>query len=162
MLRKREGYPREVVDALFVTTVQSRLILDKRYQDFLDALGDPLVRLDQDLSAVQAQRAQMVEQRRPELEIQNAGNTVAHRATWYYEALLGVGRTVEADAVIDMLLALESTPQTYVLMVGALHRSGRTAEATAMRERGLATLPDSSEKKRFDRVTKQMLARAGR
>lgn len=162
VLRKREGFPKEVVDALFVTTVQSRLITDKRYQDFLDGLGDPLVRLDRDLAEIQAKRVRMLEERRPELEVQNAGNGVAHRATWYYEALLGVGRAEEADAVVDMLLALEPTAQAYVLMVGALHRSGRTQEATALRERGLAELPENSEKKRFERVTKQMLARAGR
>jgi hypothetical protein len=162
LLRKREGFPREVVDALFVTTVQSRLITDKRYQDFLDGLGDPLVRLDRDLAEIHSKRVRMIEERRPELEIQNVGNGAAHRATWYYEALLGVGRAEEADAVVDMLLALEPTAQAYVLMVGALHRSGRTQEATALRERGLAELPENSEKKRFERVTKQMLARAGR
>jgi hypothetical protein len=162
VLRKREGFPREVVDALFVTTVQGKLITDKRYQDFLDGLGDPLVRLDGDLAAIQARRVKMIEERRPELEIQNLGNGVAHRATWYYEALLGVGRTEEADAVVEMLLALEPTAQAYVLMVGALHRSGRTQEATELRERGLAKLPENSEKKRFERVTRQMLARAGR
>ena len=161
-LRKREGYPREVVDTLFVTTVQAKLIQDKRYQDYLDAIGDPLVRLDQDLAELHALRARLVEQRRGELEIQNAGNGIAHRATWYYEALHGVGRKDEADAVIEMLLTLEPSAQAYVLMVGALHGSGRLAEATALRDQGMAKLPEGGEKKRFERVTKQVLSRAGR
>jgi tetratricopeptide (TPR) repeat protein len=161
-LRKREGYPREVVDALFVTTVQSKLIQDKRYQDYLDAIGDPLVRLDQELAGLQAQRARMVEERRPAIEIQNAGNGIAHRATWYYDALYGLGRTPEADALIEMLLTLEPSAQAYVLMVGSLHRSGRLEQAAALREQGLAKLPENSEKKRFERVTRQILAQAGR
>jgi len=162
VLRKREGYPREVVDALFVVTVQAKLITDKRYQDFLDAMGDPLVRLDQELAALQVDRARMIEDRRPQMEIQNAGNTIAHRATWYYEALFGVGRKDEADAVVGMLLALEPSAQAYLLMVGALHQSGRTDEASALREEGLAKLPENSEKRRFERATHQLLSRAGR
>lgn len=161
-LRKREGYPREVVDALFVTTVQSKLIQDKRFQDYLDAIGDPLVRLDQELADLHAQRTRMLAEARPAIELQNAGNGIAHRATWYYEALHGVGRKEEADAVVEMLLTLEPTPQAYVLMVGSLHQSGRLEEAAALREQGLAKLPDSSEKKRFERVTRQVLKSTGR
>lgn len=162
VLRKREGFPKEVVAVLFVTTVQAKLIQDKRYQDYLDAIGDPLVRLDESLAELQQLRARMFEERRSELEIQNAGNGIAHRATWSYEALLGVGRKEDADAVIEMLLALEPTAQAYVLIVGALHHTDRTQEATALREQGLARLPESSEKQRFERVTRQLLSRNGR
>lgn len=162
VLRKREGFPQQVVDALFVSTVQSKLIQDERFQDYLDAIGDPLVRLDQELAALQAERVALVEARRPEAEIQNAGNGISYRATWYYQALYGVGRKAEADAVIEMLLALEPSAQAYVLMVGVLHRTERVEEAAALREQGLAKLPDNSEKKRFELVTRKILARAGR
>ena len=64
--------------------------------------------------------------------------------------------------MIEMLLTLEPSAQAYVLMVGSLHRTGRLEEAAALREQGLAKLPDSSEKKRFERVTRQILASARR
>lgn len=158
-LREREGFPKDVVDELFVTTVQSELITKKRYEDFLEAVGDPLVELDKALAAVQVERAKMVEARRPEREIMSAGNAIAHRATWYYEALFAVGRRDEADAVIDMLLALEATPQAYQLLVTALYRSGRKTDAVALREKGLEVLPDDGEKRRFERVTKRILSK---
>ncbi|HVS19862.1 MAG TPA: hypothetical protein VMT18_14750 [Planctomycetota bacterium] len=158
-LRKRVDFPREVVDELFVTTVQANLIQTKRYQDFLDAVGDPLVELDRALAEVQAERERLVAEGSGEMEILNVGNGVAHRATWYYESLYGVDRRAEADAVVEMLLALEQTPQAYVLMVGALLQTGRKEEAKALRAQGLEKLPESSEKRRFERVTKQMLSR---
>lgn len=158
-LRKREGFPQEVVDELFVTTVQSSLIQNKRYADFLDAIGDPLVALDRALAQVQQDRARLVEERASEREVLSVGNAVAYRATWYYQALYGTGRKAEADAIIDMLLAIEGTPQAYVLMVGALHDSGRKPEAELLRLEGIEKLPESSEKKRFEQVTKRTLTR---
>ena len=158
-LRSREGYPREVLQELFVTTVQAELIQKKRYEDYLTAVGDPLVALDKALAEVQQERARLKEERHTELELLNVGNGAAHRATWHYEALFALGRKDEADAVIDMLLTLEGTPQAYVLSVGALYRTGRKDDAIALREKGIEKLPEGNEKKRFERVTQQMLSR---
>jgi hypothetical protein len=155
--RKREGMPPEVVAALFTDMVQSQLLTDRRYQDYLDGLGDPLVKLEAQLAELQAIKVELTLQGKRDIAIQSSGNRISFDAGRYYEALGGVGRPEEAEAVAELLLVMEPTAQAYISLVTAAKRLGQLEKAEAWRQRGLATLKEDGEKVRFERVTRLLL-----
>ena len=159
-LRAREGYPRQVIDELFADPALLTLLLqDRRYDDLLSALPDPVVEIERRLAEVKALEARAEADPEADLKPQLERNRVVAEAGRFYEVLLGAGREKDAGDLAELLLALDPRALTYTHLILAAKRSERLDLARALLDRGLARLEDPQELKQLQRTGEGVIGR---
>lgn len=148
-MRAKEDTPQEILDTLFGLDVQLMLYMDKRYEELLEGVGDPLVLMDSmmlDLERQQEleQRAIFAqnEKRQPGPGLESRRNRAVAEAGRYVESLFAVGRDRDADSLIDLVLTFDDRPESFIAMISAAKRGKRPDRARQIADRGLEVLYD--------------------
>ena len=107
------------------------LLLDaKRYEDFLGDMGDPLAVIDASLSAAAMARAQGVDD--PSSPARMYAIILGSKC---YEAFLAIGSDAEASAVLNRILAFDSSAPTWSKLHARALRADRQDAADALAAR---------------------------
>jgi hypothetical protein len=153
--------PPALLDALFDNQVARQLYNQKRYDELLTGLRDPLVRVEELLSELDEFRARERDGRLPP---EDAGsitvleNGLFVKSGLYFEVLLAVEREKEAIELKDYLLAREPVSQSYIVMMRSARKARAGALARQIGEDGLAVLV-KKQRAELQRAYKQLFGK---
>ena len=142
-MREREGTPAEVLDELFDETVIGQLYNQRRYEELLAGLRDPLARVQGLIDEVDEFRLRERDGRLQGDEVYAVlvlQNSLYSKSSLYFEVLLKVGREEDALEIQEYVLGREATGQAYVSMMNAARNARRRDLARKIGDAGLEIL----------------------
>jgi hypothetical protein len=156
-LRARGDASPVAMRTLLDREVQILLMDAGRFSDLLEGLGDPIVELQAELGRFQRIKAEAGNRPVDRAYVVSQRTALVETAGRYYHALLEVDREADAATLVELLLGLEPEVESFLaLMEGAL-RAGREDLASALGERGLATLTPGPDRQTLNRFVRRVL-----
>jgi hypothetical protein len=158
-VRAREDRSPAVARELFGWEVAGLLMRERRYEELLEALPDPLVVLQERMAELSALEAAARESSVGPADPLVERNRLLTDAGSLFEALLGAGREQDAEDLSALLVAFAPQARAWSSLVLGAKRAGRLELAQALLERGLAELAEPAERERLRRFGETALGR---
>jgi thiol-disulfide isomerase/thioredoxin len=139
LLKERHAESATVLPML-CDQVLDALVAAQRYQDILDAAGPVNVKLSSEIAGHRMTEAHFKDE--AESPVAYLRTSLLEKGGKYYEALLGVKDTDHATELIEQLLGVDETADTFALLVRHAVRAGDSESARALMERGVKSVPE--------------------
>jgi hypothetical protein len=160
-MRDAGDVPQELLDALFDGQVAAQLYNQKRYEELLAGLRDPLVRVEKLFVELEEIRARVADGRLPPEETSAADvmqSGLFASSSLYFETLLRVGRRDEAVELMEYVVTREPVAQSYIVMMRAARKAREPKLAKKIAADGLELLDKKSRaqlQRAYDQLFKE-------